>query len=141
MENVVASRFSVQGRLARSIGAVVAGLLAIVVTHTGSDAVLHAAGVFPPAGRAMSDALFALATSYRLFFSVLGAALTAHLAPARPLAHALVLGGIGVLGSLAGLLATLGHPGLGPIWYPLALALTSLPCCWLGATLVRQRKP
>jgi len=142
MENViVASRFSVQGRVARSIAAVLAGLVAIVVTHTGSDAVLHATGVFPPAGQTMSDGLFALATSYRVFFSVLGAALTAYLAPARPLGHALVLGCVGVLGSLAGLLATLGRPEMGPVWYPLALALTSLPCCWLGATLVRQRKP
>ena len=84
----------------------------------------------------MSGALFALATSYRLFFSVLGGALTAYLAPARPHRHALMLGSIGMLGSLAGLFATLGRPEFGPLWYPFALVLTSLPCCWLGASLV-----
>jgi hypothetical protein len=88
----------------------------------------------------MSDALFVLATSYRVFFSVLGAALTAYLAPARPLKHALILGGIGMLGSLAGLLAMLARPELGPLWYPLALVVTTLPCCWLGASLVAQRQ-
>ena len=140
MENIIVTAdLPASHRLARSVGAVVAGLVAIVVTHTGTDAVLHATGVFPPAGQAMSGGLFALALSYRVFFSVLGAALTARLAPARPLKHALVLGGIGVAGSLAGLLATLGRPELGPLWYPLALMLTSLPACWLGAALAKRK--
>jgi MFS-type transporter involved in bile tolerance (Atg22 family) len=140
MENINAiESLSVPGRLGRSVGAVLAGLVAIVVTHTGTDAILHATGVFPAAGYAMSDALFGLATSYRVVFSVLGAALTAYLAPARPLKHALVLGGIGIAGSFAGLLATFGKgPEFGPLWYPIALMLTSLPACWLGATLTKR---
>src|SRR5438105_2351393 len=110
MENIVtSSSLQVPRRWGRSVGAVVAGLVTIVVTHTGTDAVLHATGVFPPAGYTMSDGLFALATAYRVLFSVVGAALTAYLAPARPLKHALVLGSIGVVGSLAGLLATIGR--------------------------------
>src|SRR5687767_9680496 len=101
MQNVtIASGVSAPRSRGRSIVAVVAGLLAIVVTHTGTDAILHATFVFPPEGQPMSDGSFALATSYRLFFSVLGAALTAYLAPARPLKHAFVLGSIGMLGSL-----------------------------------------
>lgn len=135
MENVIgSSELQAPRRLGRSVGAVLAGLVAIVVTHTGTDAILHATGVFPPAGQTMGDALFALATAYRVVFSVLGAALTAYLAPARPLKHALVLGSIGVVASFAGLLATVGQ-GLGPAWYPLALMATSLPACWLGARL------
>jgi hypothetical protein len=141
MENIiVSSDFQAKSRLGRSVGAVLAGLLAIVVTHTGTDAILHATGVFPRPGYVMSDALFALATSYRIFFSVLGAALTAYLAPTRPLKHALVLGSIGIIGSFAGLLATVGRgPEFGPLWYPLALMLTSLPACWLGAKLVQRK--
>ena len=140
MEHVIVeSSLQAPRRLGRSIGAVVAGLVAIVVTHTGTDAILHAMGIYPAAGQTMSDALFGLALTYRVFFSVLGAALTAYLAPARPLKHALVLGSIGMVGSLAGLLATLGRgPEFGPLWYPLALVLTSLPCCWLGAALGRR---
>lgn len=137
MENVVVGSGSLgqaPRQWGRSIGAVVAGLLAIVVTHTGTDAILHATGLFPPTGYGMSDALFALALTYRVLFSVLGCGLTARLAPARPLKHALVLGGIGTVGSLAGLLATIAQgPELGPVWYPAALALTSVPCAWLGA--------
>jgi hypothetical protein len=144
MENVisVAGSGSVERaprRLGRSVGAVLAGLVTIVVTHTGTDAILHASSVFPPAGEVMSDALFALAASYRFVFSVLGAYVTARLAPARPMKHALVLGGIGVVASLAGLLATLGRgPEFGPLWYPVSLVLVSLPCCWLGAKLAAR---
>ncbi|RYZ08492.1 MAG: hypothetical protein EOO73_08265 [Myxococcales bacterium] len=117
-----------------------AGLVAIVTTHTGSDAILHALGVYPPAGQVMCGGLFVLALSYRLVLSVLGCGLTARLAPTRPLRHALILGGLGTLGSLAGLVATLGRgPEFGPTWYPLALAATSLPCAWLGAKLFGPR--
>jgi hypothetical protein len=138
MENVIVGSGSSARNpgLGRSIGAVVAGFVTILVTHTGTDAVLHATGLFPAAGQVMSDALFALAFGYRFFFSVLGAYVTARLAPARPLKHALVLGSIGVVLSLAGLIATYGRgPEFGPLWYPLSLVLVSLPCCWLGAKL------
>ena len=142
MENVIAgSDLQAPRRVGRSVGAVLAGLVAIVVTHTGTDAICHTTGVFPPAGEMMSDALFGLATAYRVFFEVLGAALTAYLAPARPLKHALVLGAIGVVASTAGLLATMNRvPALGPLWYPLALIVTSVPASWLGAVLVISRR-
>lgn len=140
MENVIVASGSLAPsprHWGKSVAAVLAGLVAIVVTHTGSDAILHAVSVYPPAGQVMSDALFALALGYRLLFSVLGCGLTARLAPGRPLRHALLLGGIGTLGSLAGLLATLRSGSeLGPVWYPLALVLTALPCAWLGAQLL-----
>ncbi len=137
MENIIAALpASLPRRFVRSAGAVLAGFITILVTHTGTDAVLHALGVFPPAGQAMSDALFALAFSYRFSFSVLGAYVTAWLAPTRPLKHALVLGGIGFVLSLAGLAATVARaPELGPVWYPLALVAVTFPCCWLGAKL------
>jgi len=122
--------------LGRSIGAVLAGLLTIVVTHAGTDAILHAVGIYPKAGVTMAAGLFGLALAYRTVFSVLGAYVTARLAPRRPLKHALVLGGIGLLPSLAGVIANLVHPELGPLWYTVALFLVTLPCCWLGAKLV-----
>ena len=134
MENVAhISGSQTSSRLGRSVGAVLAGLLTVVVTHTGTDAILHASGVFPAAGQVMTDALFVLATSYRVLFTVLGGYVTARLAPSRPLKHALVLGSIGSVLALAGMLATLGRgPEFGPLWYPLALVVTALPSCWLG---------
>jgi hypothetical protein len=120
----------------RRIGAVFAGLLAITVLSTATDAVLHTAGVFPPWGQPMADGLFLLATAYRIVFGVAGCYLAARLAPDRPMAHALVLGTLGVAVSLVGTVATWNKgPEFGPKWYPLALVATALPCAWAGGRL------
>ena len=127
-------------RVWRSTGAVLAGLLVIVILSTLGDVVLHAIGVFPPWGQPMSDSLFLLATAYRIVFSVAGCYLTARLAPDRPTQHALVLGVIGIVISGAGAAATWNRgPEFGPHWYPLALIVVSLPCAWLGGLLYRAR--
>ena len=123
-------------RTLRSTGAVLAGLLAIVVLSTAADAALHAAGVYPPFPQRMSDALFALATAYRIAFGVAGGYLTARLAPRTPMRHAMVLGGIGVALSTAGAMA-MGE--YGPGWYSLAVIAISLPCAWAGARLHEAR--
>ena len=47
----------------KSIWAVFAGLLVIIVVTTLVDIVLHATGVFPPMGQPIGDALALLATS------------------------------------------------------------------------------
>src|SRR5262245_41500781 len=82
--------------ISRSIWAVVAGVLFIIVVTTLVDVLLHAARVFPPLGQPIGDALALLATSYRIVISIAGAWLTARLAPARPMRHALLLGVVGV---------------------------------------------
>jgi len=122
-----------------SIGAVLAGFLATVVLSVGADAVLHAAGVFPPYDVRMSDGLFALATAYRTVFTVLGGYLTAWLAPERPMRHVLALGAIGIVAGAAGVAVSVRMgPELGPLWYPIALLVEALPCVWLGGWL-RER--
>jgi hypothetical protein len=115
----------------KSIWAVVAGVLVIVGVTTLVDAVLHATGVFPPMNQPINDALALLATSYRIVITVGGAWLTARLAPAKPMTHALILGGVGVVLGLIGVVAT-WNQGLGPRWYPIALAVLAVPECWLG---------
>lgn len=125
-------------RLARSTGAVFAGILTIFVTHNATDAVLHATHVFPEIGVRMSDALFALAFGYRAAFSVLGGYVTARLAPHAPARHALWLGSVGLLICLAALLATWNRADLGPRWYTLALAVSAIPCALVGAKLRRR---
>jgi hypothetical protein len=125
------------GRVLRSIGAVAAGLVAIFAVTTVTDVVMHATGVFPPPGAPpMSGTLFLLAFAYRFVFDVAGCWLTARLAPARPMGHALVLGSIGLVLSIAGAAAMWDA---GPAWYPLSLAASALPCAWLGARLQRRR--
>jgi len=120
----------------RSVGAVAAGLVAIFAVTTATDAVMHATGVFPPVDAPpMSSALFLLAFAYRFVFDVAGCWLAARLAPSRPMRHALVLGSIGVLLSVAGAIAMWGA---GPGWYPITLAASALPCAWLGGRLHRR---
>lgn len=123
------------------MGAVFAGLLAIVILSIGSDIALHAADGSSRLGQPMSDALFLIATAYRTAYGVAGAYITARLAPNRPMQHALALGAIGVLLGIVGAALTWNRgPEFGPHWYPLALVLIALPSTRLGGVLHRVRQ-
>lgn len=78
-------------RMLRSIGAVAAGVIVVVVLSVGTDGVMHATKVFPPSGERMTDGLFLLATAYRSIYAIAGGYIAARLAPARRMNHALVL--------------------------------------------------
>jgi hypothetical protein len=124
-------------QIGRSTAAILAGFLAVVVLSLGTDQLLHMANVYPPWGQAMHDpALNFLALSYRLVYTVAGNYLTARLAPHSPLRHVWILGWIGLFFGTMGVIAGL-KMDLGPIWYPVALAVTALPCSWLGGLLYR----
>jgi hypothetical protein len=129
-------------RILRSVGAVLAGLVAIIVLDTGLDVIMHATGIYPPWFQPMSTGLWLLAITYRAIDSIAGSYLTARLAPDRPIAHAFVLGLIGVILSAIGVIATWSKgPEFGPKWYPIALVIIALPCALIGGTLgQRQRK-
>ncbi len=122
----------------RSIWAVFAGVLVIIVVTTLVDIVLHAVGVFPPVGQPMGDALSLLATSYRIVISVVGAWLTARLAPEKPMKHAMILGYVGVVLGLVGVVTT-WNLGLGPRWYPIALVVLAIPQCWAGGRIYEMQ--
>ena len=118
----------------RSVWAVVAGVLVIIVVTTLVDVALHLAGVFPPMKQPINDALSVLALSYRIVIGIGGAWLTARLAPEKPMKHALILGYAGVVLGLAGVVAT-WNLGLGPRWYPISLVVLAIPQCWAGGRL------
>jgi hypothetical protein len=121
----------------KSVWAVFAGILFIIVVTTIVDVLLHAAGVYPPTSQPLTDKLALLATAYRIVISVAGAWLTAKLAPAEPMKHALILGAVGVVLGLIGLAVT-WKLGLGPHWYPIALVVLAIPQCWLGGKLYER---
>ena len=126
-------------RLGRSILAVFAGFVVVVVLLLGSDEVLHLLKVYPPWGVPMNEPrLNLLALTYRSVFTFIGGYVTARLAPHSPMRHVLVGCGIGlVLGSLGVFAATTAD--LGPIWYPVAVAVTGPVFNWLGGLFfVRQ---
>lgn len=120
----------------RSVVALLAGFVVVVVLSLGTDLILHAARIFPPLGQGMSNGLFVLATVYRTVYGILGSYITARMAPYRPMLHALAGGVVGLVISTAGAVATWDRgPALGPHWYPLALIVTALPCAWVGGRL------
>jgi peptidoglycan/LPS O-acetylase OafA/YrhL len=124
----------------RSVAAVAAGFFATALLSLGTDVVMHATGVFPPWGQAMSDGLYVLATSYRVVCTVIGGYLTAALAPRRPMSHVVVLGAIGIVAATVGAIATWNAgPAFGPRWYPVLLIVTALPCVWAGGMLRARR--
>jgi hypothetical protein len=122
----------------KSVWAVVAGVLFIIVLTTLVDIALHAIGVFPPMDQPLNDDLALLATSYRIVISIGGAWLTARLAPDQPIKHALILGLVGTVLGLVGVVATWNR-GLGPRWYPISLAVLAIPQCWVGGKLYQMR--
>jgi hypothetical protein len=124
----------------KSIGAVIAGLLFIGVTHSTIDAILENIGVLPKGNLYVSTGLILFVIFYRAVFSVLGCYLTAKLAPKNPMKHALILGGIGTILSATGAIVT-ADMNLGPAWYAWSLVAISLPVAWLGGKFYEMRNP
>jgi len=127
-------------RIFRSIGSVLAGLIATVVLSLGTDVLMHSTGIYPPWGQPMNDSQFALATVYRAVYAIGGSYLAAQLAQFQPVQHALALGVIGTILALVGTIATWNAgPEFGRKWYPIALILISIPCGWIGGKLQARK--
>lgn len=122
----------------KSLWAVAAGVLVILIVTTLVDIVLHGAGVFPPMNQPIDDTLALLATSYRIVISIGGAWLTARLAPDKPMKHALILGLVGMVLGLVGVVTT-WNLGLGPRWYSIALVVLAMPQCWAGGRIYEMQ--
>jgi len=122
------------GQILRSIGAVLAGLIFIGVTHTGTDAILENIGVLPKGNLHVGTGLVLIVIGYRAVLSLIGCYITARLAPNSPMKHALALGIVGVLLSAVGAIVT-ANMNLGPSWYAWTLVALSLPIAWLSGKL------
>jgi hypothetical protein len=121
----------------RSAGAVFLGLVAVFVLSLATDQALHSLDVYPPWGQPMYDTgLCLLALSYRIVYGIIGGYISARFAPRHPMRHALALGAIGFVLSVAGAIAM---RDFGPTWYSVTLVLTALPCAWLGGVLYNGR--
>jgi hypothetical protein len=117
-------------KLLKSIWAVFAGMLVIVVLSLVTDMILEGAGILtPPSQGLFITWMIILVLIYRSIYTVIGAYLTAKLAPANPMRHAIILGTIGVILSFMGIFASAGKA---PMWFPVTLTILTLPCAWLG---------
>jgi hypothetical protein len=123
----------------RSAGAISLGIIVGVALSLGTDQVLHVLHVYPPWGQPMYQAsLNLLALSYRLVYNVLGSYIMARFAPSSPMRHALAGGVVGLIPSIAGVIVAT-QVDLGPLWYPVALAVSTLPCAWIGGALYTRK--
>jgi hypothetical protein len=128
-----------QRSLGRSVGAIEAGIFTVVVLSLVTDQILHVLSVYPPWGQPMHEpGLNALALGYRIVFTVLGGYVTARLSPDSSLRLVWILACIGLFFGTVGAISTIPMH-LGPAWYPIALALTAVPCTWGGGVLGRRR--
>jgi hypothetical protein len=118
----------------KSIGAVLAGLVFIGISHTTMDAILEAAGVLPKGHLNVGAGLIMLVIFYRTILSLAGCYLTARLAPKNPMLHSLILGGIGTLLSAVGAIVT-ADMNIGPAWYAWSLVVIALPIAWAAGKL------
>lgn len=125
-------------RLGGSIAAVFAGFVAVVVLSLGTDLLVQwLCDDLPRGQEVLGTGRLLLALAYRTAYGVAGSFLAARLAPRAPIAHAMILGGIGFVLSVIGMVA-MWH--LGANWYPIALVVTALPGAWLGGVLARRMK-
>jgi hypothetical protein len=121
-------------RPGRSVWAIVAGFLVVVILSIGTDVVLHKIGIYPELGQKMADRLFLWATAYRTIYAIFGSYITARLAPNRPMWHAMVGAAIGmILGTIGAVV--MWNKDLGPHWYSIVLAVEAIPCAWIGARI------
>ncbi len=117
----------------KSIGAVVAGVLVIVILSVATDALLEKVGFFPPPDKGLfATNLLAIALFYRTIFAFIGGYVTARLAPVNPLKHVKILLAIG---TVMGILGVIGGWNLSAHWYPISLVITSGIAVWFGGKL------
>jgi hypothetical protein len=118
----------------RSIWAVVAGFLFILVLSLGADAIMHAMSpkLFGANGGTTNLALLCLTTVYVAVFATVGCYLTARLAPSHPMRHALILGALGLIVSL---ITTAKMWNTAPAWYNIVNLVLVMPYAWLGGRL------
>ncbi|HEY7057712.1 MAG TPA: hypothetical protein VH458_14350 [Vicinamibacterales bacterium] len=128
--------------MVRSILAVFVGFVAVVVLSLGTDEAFHLLKIYPPWGEPMyQPSLNLLALSYRALFTVVGGYLTAWAAPHSPMRHVVIGASIGLVIGVAGVVAAAAIGSLGPMWYPVAVAVTGPPCTVLGGALSVRYQP
>src|SRR4051812_4641190 len=110
----------------KSLGAVIAGFLTVVILSVGTDFILEQVGILPQisAEARLDTWMLALALFYRTIYTILGGYVTAKLAPQNPMKHVWVLAGLGLIGGIVGIISGWN---LSEHWYPIALAVLSVP--------------
>jgi len=116
----------------RSIGAVLAGFIAVVFLSTITDTVLETNDLLKIPFLDNPWWLILVVAIYRSIYTIVSCYIAASLAANRPMFHALTLGGIGFV---VGILSSAATWQASPAWFSVLLVAPALPCAWLGGRL------
>jgi hypothetical protein len=125
----------------QSIGAFLAAVLVTFALSYGTDFILQSTGILPRGNLYVAWLLIVMVIAYRSVYNAIGGYIASRLAPNHPMGHALALGVLGFVGSVVSTIATL-NMRLGPVWYPLTIAVLSIPSTLVGWKLstLRQKR-
>jgi hypothetical protein len=115
----------------RSVGAILFGFVYIFLLSVGADLLLRQLmpGAYDATGAVTDPPVLLLIMAYVAVFAISGCYLTARLAPHHPLRHAMILGLLGLVFSVAGTIAAWDKA---PVWFNLLSLLLVLPYAWIG---------
>ena len=124
-------------QILKSIGAVTTGFAVLVILSMTTDIILQKMGIMNTEPFEENPVwLILIIVAYRTAFNTLGCYLTARLSPINPMKHAIILGIICFVLAIVGLILMWHVP---PRWYPISLALLTLPAAWLGGKMAIEK--
>jgi hypothetical protein len=115
----------------KSIRAILAGFIVVIIISTLTDLVLQKTGIMKLPYHLNAWWFIVIVIAYRTVYGIGGSYLTAALAPAKPMLHVFISGIIGLLLCIIGLIVV-KEP---PVWYPATLAILALPTALFGGYL------
>jgi len=116
----------------KSIWAILAGFLFVVVLSVATDMLLEKTGLMKMPFDYNAGWFIVLVIGYRSLYGITGSYITASLAPSRPMRHAMIGGFIGFVLSIIGAIIMWDKP---PHWYAISLIVLALLSAWLGGKL------
>ncbi|HWK90165.1 MAG TPA: hypothetical protein VNP72_09225 [Longimicrobium sp.] len=123
----------------RSIIAIAVGYLYIALLSIGADMALRSLvpDAFPEGAMITDRAVLFGSMAYVAFFAISGCYLAARLAPSAPMRHAMILGVLGQVTTIA-MMVTVAW-ATAPAWYNLLNLILVMPFAWIGGAL-RERE-
>lgn len=121
----------------RIILGILAGWITGALLSIATDAIFHAAGIFPPVGQPFFDTgLLAIAFTYRAVYQIAGAYITAMVAKDKAEIAVLISG---IIASVVWLIGTIAMWNLVAPWYNIGGFVMSVPFALIGGKLYLLR--
>ncbi|MEL6771921.1 MAG: hypothetical protein AAFP18_12720 [Bacteroidota bacterium] len=123
----------------RSVFAVVAGFIVIVIASVAVDVLIRAVtpAQFSPRGRVDTTLTLLLYSGSAVLYTILGGFVTGRIAPQRPVRHAVWLGMVGLV---VGVAASSALWATAPAWYHILGWVLVVPAAYAGGRLAERTR-